>query len=36
MDMDSASGSLCRLVFRVRDLVADRGHIARNDGKTSR
>ena len=35
-DVASASGSLHRLVFRVQDLVAGRGHVARSDGKTSR
>ena len=34
-DVASASGSLCRLVFRVQDLVAGKGVVARSDGEWS-
>ena len=35
MDLASASGLLCQLIFHVRYLVMGGGHVARSDGKTS-
>ena len=35
-DVASASGLLCQLVFRVRDLVMGGGHVARSNSERSR